>query len=94
MLRILLLIGGAEASNALLPVTCYHVLPIKAIKTPKIVVFAITDGQTNNIKIEFNSSFQVFERKNIPINVIAVSNRNTNLENVTKNEEKNIPGMD
>jgi len=64
------------------------------INTNNIIINTYTDGNTDSSPKDFDKSINIFDSKNIPINIFAISSDNTNLETISKNEERGIPGMD
>ena len=65
---------------------------IPNFKPNKVVIF--TDGQTNNIINEFTPIVNQFKLIDSKLDIVAISSSNTNMETITSNEEKCIPGMD
>ena len=58
------------------------------------VVICYTDGDTNSTQEEIFNSISALKSKNIKIIFIAVSNKSTNMDTITSQEESRIPGMD
>lgn len=65
---------------------------IHNFKPNKIVIF--TDGQTDNNKNDFLPLVNKFKSIGAKLDIIAISCSNKNMETITSNEEKCIPGMD
>ena len=65
---------------------------IGKFKPDKIIIF--TDGQTDNNINQFDPLTQKFKSINTELDIIAVSCSTQNMEVITSNEEKRIPGMD
>lgn len=61
-------------------------------KPSRIVIF--TDGQTNSCEYELRPVVSNLKSNGIKLDLIAISCSNTNMETITTNEEKIIPGMD
>lgn len=57
-------------------------------------IYIYTDGKTDNKLADFTPLVQKFKSDNVKINIVAVSNSDINMEIITANEERNIPGMD
>jgi hypothetical protein len=57
-------------------------------------VIIITDGETNSKATEFYPIITAFNKNNVKLEVIAVTNSDLNMETLSLAEEKNIPGMD
>lgn len=64
------------------------------IKHKKIMINLYTDGKTNNVINDFSKSIKIFDEKKIDLHIFAVSDSYKNLEKISINEEKKIPGMD
>lgn len=61
---------------------------------PNIKVVLYTDGQTDSTRRELENVANVFKRDDVKFEIVAITNTNTNMENIRQNEEVNIPGMD
>ena len=57
-------------------------------------IVLLTDGQTNSNQITLQNQMETFQKNNISLEVIAVSDSNIDLAILTQNEEQRIPGMD
>lgn len=65
---------------------------LSKFKPDTVIVY--TDGQTNSNKTYFDNSMAIFLKHNIKLDVVAITNTTTNMETITKNEERTIPGME
>lgn len=61
-------------------------------KTTKVVL--ITDGQTNSSQMDLQRLGEEFKRRNVEIEIVAVSAANIYFNRLTSSEEKRIPGLD
>jgi len=66
---------------------------IKMDRKPSHIIL-LTDGQTNSNATDLQRSMQTLQKNNISLEIIAVSNTNTDMNSLTQNEEQRIPGMD
>lgn len=65
---------------------------ITNFKPNKIVIF--TDGQTDNMINDFTPLINQLKLIGAKLDIVAISCSNTNMEQITTNEEKRIPGME
>ncbi len=64
------------------------------LKTIPDVVLIVTDGQTGSRKEELMKEVEIFAKRNVKLEIIAVSENYTNLNEINANEERYLPGMD
>lgn len=57
-------------------------------------IVLLTDGQTNSSEHILKEQMEIFNKNNISVEIIAVSNSSINMDTLTQNEEQKIPGMD
>ena len=65
---------------------------IPNFKPDKVVIF--TDGQTDNRINDFTPLVNQFKSIGSKLDIVAISCSNTNMETITSNEERRIPGME
>jgi hypothetical protein len=80
--------GGTYTAKPLLDI----ITKINTV-TPDIVRI-YTDGKTNSLEEEIKRVIDKFEKKNIKLEIIAISESNKDMSIITENEESKIPGMD
>ncbi len=78
--------GGTETLSGLMNVLIYN----NQFKFNRIIL--LTDGQTNNNN--FDKVKNELKKLNIILEVIAVANTQTNMNNISENEQNNLAGMD
>ena len=78
--------GGTLTDKALVEVNRFQVKPS--------VVILLTDGETSSTQENLRREIELFERKNIRLEVIAVSPTDIDMQLLSASEERKIPGMD